>query len=108
MKRLPLSRFLPSRLALLVAPLLAAWPMQSRAANGIWTGASGSAWLTLTNWNPNTGFPGAVAATVAGEGTASDIAGIDPANAATNIGINLNTSGGLMELGALDWNKTNT
>ena len=107
-KRTPLQRFVPFRLALLIAPLLAAWPQQSHAADGAYNGATSGTWHTLTNWTPNTGFPGAAAAVVAGEGAGTDIASAVAANAATNVGINLNTMGGLLELGAIDWNKTNT
>ena len=108
MKRNPLFRFIPFRLALLVAPLLAAWPHQSRAANQEFTGASGATWHTLTNWTSGTGFPGDATAAVAGEGLTTDIMSAAVANAATNIGINMNTLGGQLSLGAIEFNKTNT
>ena len=87
---------------------MAAWPLQVQAADQEWTGATGGAWLTLTNWASTSDFAGKGTATLAGEGTAADIAAAAAANAATNIGINLSTLGGLLEVGAIDWNKTNT
>ena len=51
MKRRSLFRFLPGRFAVLVAPLIAAWPMQSMAAPAIWTGGDANAnWSSALNW----------------------------------------------------------
>ena len=52
MKRRPLHRFLPTRLFLLVAPMIAAWPAHRLHAqtNGTWTNLNGGGWGTATNW----------------------------------------------------------
>jgi autotransporter-associated beta strand protein len=52
MKRRPLHRFLPTRLFLLVAPMIAAWPAHRLQAqtNGTWTNLNGGGWGTATNW----------------------------------------------------------
>jgi fibronectin-binding autotransporter adhesin len=107
MKRNPLTRFIPPRLALLVAPLLAAWPQSSRSADQEWSGASNGTWHTITNWTSGAGFPGDSATNTANEGTSADIMSIAPANTTGNIGINFTQLGGL-SLGAIDVNKTNT
>lgn len=87
--------------------------LQANAQSTIqWTGSSTGAWLTTTNWDPTGTFPGsAPLADPAGEGSAADIFSIIPANAATNIGINMNTLSaagdvGLI-LGGMNVNKTN-
>lgn len=99
----------------LVATLAAvvATPASAQAIR-TWTGAGGSAWLTTTNWSPSGTFPGnAPNANPTGEGLATDIFSIAPANTASTIGINMNTlaagSGvvGLI-LGGMDVNKTDT
>ncbi len=56
MKRRPLFRFLPSRLFLLIAPLIAAWPHQQVHAqtNGTWTNLAGGSWPTVGNWSAST------------------------------------------------------
>jgi autotransporter-associated beta strand protein len=54
MKRKPLIRFIPFRLALLVAPLLAAWPQYSRAAVIYWDntgGGTANVWGDVANWS---------------------------------------------------------
>ena len=78
-----------------------------------WTGAGGSAWLTTTNWDPTGTWPGnAPNAAPAGEGAATDIFSIAPANTASTIGINMGTlvaGGGVgLILGGIDVNKTQT
>ena len=78
-----------------------------------WTGNTGGAWLTTTNWSPTTSFAGDATAAVSGEGSATDIMSVAAANTATNIGINMNTltagAGGIgLTLGGIDFNKTNT
>lgn len=78
-----------------------------------WTGSTGGAWLTTTNWSPTTNFAGDATAAVSGEGSATDIMSVAAANTATNIGINMNTltdgAGGIgLTLGGIDFNKTNT
>lgn len=108
MKRNPLIRFIPARLALLVAPLIAAWPQFVRAADQQFTGGTGANWHVLTNWTGGAGFPGVGLNSLAGEGAAGDIATAAAANAATNLGINMGTLGGQLSLGAIHLNKTNT
>ena len=56
MKRRPLFRFLPSRLFLLLAPLIAAWPHQQVQAqtNGTWSNLAGGSWPTVGNWSAST------------------------------------------------------
>lgn len=86
---------------------------QVEGANATWNGASSGTWHSITNWTPNTGFPGdATAATaITGEGTAADIASFTGTNISTNVGINMNTmsgnvAGGGLSLGAIDMNRT--
>ncbi len=63
MKRKSLFRWIPFRLAALVAPLIAAWPQKAQAVAGDWT-AVGTAtagtysWANLANWDPATVLPG--------------------------------------------------
>jgi autotransporter-associated beta strand protein len=77
-----------------------------------WTGSSGGAWLTTTNWTGGIWAGDAPNANPAGEGTATDIFTTAATNSATNIGINMNTlsaAGGVgLILGGIDFNKTNT
>jgi len=105
MNRNPLRHFIPARYALLVAPLSAAWPQHSRAANQEWAGASNGSWHILSNWTGASGFPGDSVANTAGEGLTTDIMSIAAANATGNIGVNMAILGGLT-LGAIHINKT--
>ena len=53
MKRTALQRWIPFRLAALVAPLIAAWPQSVRAADVFWDrGSATNAWGTGGNWSP--------------------------------------------------------
>lgn len=61
MKRKPLIRFIPFRLALLVAPLLAAWPQYSRAGSASWNLNNTGTWSVVANWSPNNTFPNGTA-----------------------------------------------
>ena len=88
--------------------MVAAWPQISCAVDQEWIGGTGGTWSNSANWTSTTGFPGEATATLAGEGTTTDIATVAAANAATNFGINMSTMGGQLSLGAVDWNKTNT
>lgn len=106
MKRTALQRLIPFRLAALVAPLIAAWPHRAEAANGTWNGAAGGTWHTITNWTPNTAFPGEATAAVTGEGLPTDIALFTGANTSANVGVNMNTMGGQLTLGAIDMVRT--
>ncbi len=59
MKRTALQRWIPFRLALLVAPLIAAWPQRAHAVLGDWTrvgtATAGSySWAFASNWDLNT------------------------------------------------------
>jgi choice-of-anchor C domain-containing protein len=75
----------------------------------LWTGVTGGAWLTPTNWDPTGTFPGeAPNAVVTGEGAATDVMGVASANGSANIGINMDTltagAGGLgLSLGGIDF-----
>lgn len=62
MKRKPLVSFLPFRLALIVAPLIAAWPQRAYAASGTWNVDAAGNWGTAGSWSPS-----AVPGTVAGD-----------------------------------------
>ena len=71
MKRLALQRWIPFRLAALVAPLIAAWPQSVRAADVFWDRGSGTnAWGTAGNWSPTN----AAAASTGALPLAADIA----------------------------------
>ena len=61
MKRRPLFRILPSRLFLLVAPLVAAWPAHRVVAqtNGTFTNLNGGGWGATGNWSGGTIAAGA-------------------------------------------------
>ncbi len=61
MKRTSLHRLLPFRFALLVAPLVACWPTQVRAAGGSWSVDAAGNWSTASNWG------GTVPITIAGD-----------------------------------------
>ena len=95
-------------------PLLSASPLAQAQTIRPWSGATGGAWLTVTNWTPNTNFAGdAPLAVVTGEGLATDIMNTAAANTATNIGINMNTltagAGGVgLILGGIELNRTVT
>lgn len=52
MKRSALQRWIPFRLALIVATLNAAWPQRAQAANGDWNIVGGGSWATYGNWTP--------------------------------------------------------
>jgi hypothetical protein len=96
----------------LLTPLVIASSMQAQTVRS-WTGATGSAWHTATNWSPSGTFAGEAAATVTGEGAATDVMTVAAANTASNFGINMNTmtagAGGLgLTLGGIDYNKTQT
>ena len=106
MKRKPLVTWFPFRFALLIAPLMAAWPQRAQAVDGTWNGATGGTWHTVTNWTPNTAFPGEASAAVTGEGLTTDIALFTGANISTNVGINMGTMGGSLSLGAIDMVRT--
>ena len=106
MKRKPLVTWFPFRFALLIAPLMAAWPQRAQAVDGTWNGATGGTWHTVTNWTPNTAFPGEASAAVTGEGLTTDIALFTGANISTNAGINMGTMGGSLSLGAIDMVRT--
>ena len=88
MKRNPLFRFIPFRLAPLVAPLIAAWPQQSRAGSAAWNVNAAGNWNAATNWNPNTTFPNGTSdvATINNDITAARI--ISLSAAAANITVN--------------------
>jgi fibronectin-binding autotransporter adhesin len=107
MKRNPLYSFLPLPLALLVSPLLLAWPNAVRAADKEWIGAANGTWQTVTNYTGGGTFPGDATLNVTGEGLSSDIFSVAPANTGSPIGINFTNLGGL-SLGAIDVNKTDT
>ena len=97
----------------LASSLLATVPLAHGQAVRAWSGSSGSAWLTETNWTPNTNFAGeAPLAVLAVEGLATDIMTTVAANTATNIGINMNTlaaGGGVgLILGGIDFNRSVT
>ena len=79
---------------------------QAQAVDGTWAGATGGTWHTITNWTPNTSFPGDATAVVAGEGLSTDIAIFNAANTSANVGLNMNTMGGGLSLGAIDMNRT--
>ena len=53
MNRRALAFNLPSRFALLAAPLIAAWPAQSAKAQSVhtWNGGTDSDWGNTANWN---------------------------------------------------------
>ena len=71
MKRLALQRWIPFRLAALVAPLIAAWPQAGRAADVFWDrGSATNAWGTGGNWSPTN----AAAANTGAVPLAADIA----------------------------------
>ncbi len=95
-------------------PLLSTIPLAHGQAVRAWSGIAGGAWLTVTNWTPNTNFAGdAPLAVVTGEGLATDIMNTAAANTATNIGINMNTltagAGGVgLILGGIELNRTVT
>ncbi len=88
MKRTPLIRFIPFHLAPLVAPLLAAWPQQSRAGSAAWNVNAGGNWNAPANWNPNTTFPNSTTdvATINNDINAARI--ISLSAAAANITVN--------------------
>lgn len=95
-----------------LTPIVIASTIQAQTVR-TWGGATGSAWLTTSNWSPSGNFAGEAFATVAGEGAATDIMAVAATNAATNFGLNMNTltagAGGLgLTLGGIDFNKTNT
>jgi autotransporter-associated beta strand protein len=79
-----------------------------------WNGSTGGAWLTGANWSPSGTFAGgAPLANPAGEGANTDIMSVVAANAASNVGINMNTlnagAGGVsLVLGGIDFSKTNS
>ena len=100
MKRSALFRWIPFRLAALVAPLIAAWPQQAQAANQTWTGTTSAVWHTTTNWSGGA-FPGAN-----GAGTNADIATFNGSVATAIVGLNQTTAGGTFSLGAIDMNRT--
>jgi autotransporter-associated beta strand protein len=98
-------------LASAIAALLASPSLHAQTVRS-WSGGSGGAWLTTTNWTPSGTFAGgAPLAIVTGEGADTDIMSVVAANAATNAGINMNTlaaAGGVgLILGGIDFNKTN-
>ena len=98
-------------LASAIAALLASPSLHAQTVRS-WSGATGGAWLTTTNWTPSGTFAGgAPLAIVTGEGADTDIMSVVAANAATNAGINMNTlaaAGGVgLILGGIDFNKTN-
>jgi autotransporter-associated beta strand protein len=79
---------------------------QANAADRVWNGATGGTWHTVTNWLPNTGFPGEATAAVTGEGLPTDIAQFTGTNVSTNVGINMSTMGGQLTLGAIEVART--
>ena len=94
--------------------ILAAAQEARSQATRTWSGSSSGAWLTTANWSGGGIFAGATAlpTPLAGEGAADDVFAVAATNAATNIGINMNTvtagAGGLgLTLGGLQWEKTN-
>ena len=66
MKRSALFRWIPFKLAALVAPLIAAWPQRTQAANnGDWNIAGSGSWAIYANWNGvNPPVPGFAAGAV--------------------------------------------
>ena len=92
------------------SPLLATVPLAHAQAVRSWSGATGGAWVTDTNWTPNTFAGEAPLAVLTGEGLATDIMTTVAANAATNIGINMNNlaaGGGVgLSLGGIDFNRS--
>ncbi|HWB06318.1 MAG TPA: autotransporter-associated beta strand repeat-containing protein [Verrucomicrobiales bacterium] len=64
MKRRALFFFLPFKFARLLAPLIAAWPMASRAVTGDWNLDAGTAWSLPANWTGGI-IPGGAAGDVA-------------------------------------------
>ncbi len=79
-----------------LAAMLALAAGSAHAANGTWSGASSSAWLTAGNWNT---IPG----------SSSDTANTDWAlfgvAANATVGINMNTTAGNYYLGGIDYNN---
>lgn len=100
MKRNPLRTWLPSAFAVIIAPLIAAWPQKVRAGDWVFDNAGvavGSGVSTTTNWttadvwNPNGNNPGA--ATDAAWANAILNATSLPATAAANTVLNLDLQG---------------
>lgn len=75
-----------------------------------WSGSTGGAWTTVSGstWSPASTFAGDASGSVTGEGAATDIMSVAAANTATNVGLNMATMNGLLTLGAINFEKTNT
>lgn len=102
-------------LSALIGSSLIAANSQSLNAQTVrsWNSTSGGTWTSTTNWSPTGTFAGgAPLANPTGEGANTDIFSVVAANAASNVGINMNTlaaAGGVgLILGGIDINKTNT
>lgn len=64
----------------------------------LWNHATNSAWLTTTNWNPTTNYPGSSTVT-----TNTDIAQFSSVVTSSNPGMNMTTLSGNLYLGAIHW-----
>ena len=96
MKRAALKRWIPFRLAALVAPLIAAWPQMARSADIWWDNVGGTAndWGGLANWSSVVGGgtnPGAIPG-------AADIAIFNATSLTTAQTVNVNADRTLLGL----------
>ncbi|MBV9242154.1 MAG: hypothetical protein JO314_09115, partial [Acidobacteria bacterium] len=67
------------------------------------TSVSSTAWLTTANWNGNSGhYPGVSTTASGASGATDDVATFGSIAATPPIGINMNTTGGGLSLGAID------
>ena len=97
MTRKALSCFLPFRFALLLAPLIAAWPQRAQAAGGSWNVDAAGNWSLATNWTP-AAVPGTAAGDVinlANDITAARTVTID-ATSRTAGDLNIGDAGGTL------------
>src|SRR5689334_18220867 len=72
--------------------------MSNQAADILWSSASGSAWLTGSNWTGGSA-----------PGSADNAQfGANPTSGTTGVGVNMNTAGGLQQVGSIEVTSART